>query len=666
MYSIKMRASEQENHISGAEKMVPESGIVPVAGTLLERGMHHAKGEADFINLRIEKVREEDIRYLDALPVTTIEVADYRESYEIIARFLSDLGGKGSVKEIMELFRQTWSMRGAMLLDVDSLKRLEPDHERGIRVTYMDRERTGGQISSEKDHYMEAIVLATKVANAPGIVGEICISDDPDYVTGYVCSREKGYVRITRMKEMGSPLGGRIFLYSSGQCDVAETIDYLEKQRVIVRNVFPIQSEKDAVGNVSSRWLQTVISENAASIVQQQTPDRFAFIEEELSQLKKQHLYRTQKTICSGQSKYVEVAGKRLLMLASNSYLDLISDPRVKAYASRIALSYGAGSGGSRLTTGNTDLHVALEENLAAYKKCEAAIVFNTGYVANLATISALAGEESVIFSDELNHASVIDGCRLSRAKVVKYKHNDMEDLECRIREYAPCRGLAVSDAVFSMDGDVLQLPGFVEICRSYQLISMIDEAHSTGVLGETGHGIWEQYGYRCARPDIIMGTLSKSVGSEGGFVCADAGIIDYLRNKARGYIFSTSLSPVTVAASLKALEIMENDAGMFARLRENIRTFCAALQEYGIHAESETAIVPILVGDEEKALQMQEKLFDAGYYISVIRYPTVAHNQARLRVAVMASHTREELRGAAKVIAERFSDCKNGFCAAI
>lgn len=629
MYSIKMRASERKNHISGAEKIVPEENICSVTDTLMERGMHHAKGNADFIHIKIEKIRDEEIQYLDALPVSTMEADDYRESEDIIADFLADIGLNGRVADVMELFRQTYAMRGAMLLDIGSLKRLEPDPERGIRVTYMDKERKNERISSEKDHYMEAIVLATKVAHAPGIVGEICISDDPDYVTGYICSRKKGYVRITRMKEVGSPLGGRIFFYSSREGNVAETIKYLEKQKVIVRNITPIVPQKHA--------------------------DRFAFIEDELAGLRENHLYREQKMICSGQSKYVEAGGKRKLMLASNSYLDLISDPRVKEYAAEIALTYGAGSGGSRLTTGNTDLHVALEEKLAEYKKCEAAIVFNTGYVANLATISTLAGKDTVIFSDELNHASIIDGCRLSRARIIRYQHNDMADLERRIKEYAPCKGLVVSDAVFSMDGDILKLPEFVEICNQYQMISMIDEAHSTGVLGETGHGIWEYFGYACARPDIIMGTLSKSAGSEGGFVCADARVIDYLRNKARGYIFSTSLSPVTVAASWKALDIMEKDTALFARLRGNIRIFCQALASYGIDAESETAIIPVIVGDEENALKMQEKLFEAGYYISAIRYPTVARNQARLRVAIMATHTHKELQEAAKAIADLY-----------
>ncbi len=630
MYSIKMRASERGHHISGAEKVVSEQAIIPFVDALIERGMHHAKGDADLVNIKIEKIKEEELIYLDALPVSTIEVENYRESYDIIAGFLSDIGAADKAEEIMKMFRDTYSMRGAMLLDIDTLNRLEPDRKRGIRVTYMDMERKGDRISSEKNHYMEAIVLATKVANAPGIVGEICISDDPDYVTGYVCSKQKGYVRITKMKEQGSPLGGRIFLYSSQETDVAETIAYLEKQKVIIRNV--------------------------TSCRPQTKTDKFSFIDEALAEMKHEHLYRTQKVICSGQSKYVKTEGKTLLMLASNSYLDLISDSRVRAYASEAALTYGAGSGGSRLTTGNTDIHAALEEALAGYKKCEAAIVFNSGYVANLAAISALAGADTVIFSDEKNHASIIDGCRLSRAQVIRYRHNDMDDLEQKIKEYYPCRGLVVSDAVFSMDGDILDLPAFVEICDKYQMISMIDEAHSTGVIGKTGHGIWEHFSYACKRPDIIMGTLSKSIGSEGGFVCADANIIDYLRNKARGYIFSTSLSPVTMAAAMKALEIMEEDVDMFDRLRGNVKTFCHALQENGMDVNSETAIVPVIVGDEEKAIHMQNRLWEEGYYICAIRYPTVAHKQARLRVALMASHTHEELISAAKAISEAFT----------
>lgn len=629
---MKMRASQQGEHVSGAEKIIGQKDIKSYADSLIMRGLHHTKGQADFVNIKIEAVEENDILYLDALPVKKTDVKDAREGRAEIMLFLQRLG-VAQPERIMELFEETYSMRGAMLLDVHSLERLEPDRKRGIRATFMDMERQTGKASKPEDtknHFMEALVLATKVANAPGIIGEICISDDPDYVTGYVASKSEGYVRITRMKEPGSPLGGRIFLYDGSRADIQRTIDFLEKQHVLVRNVdsMRVQNEKTNMHKLD-------------------------FIDRELAHLHTHNLYRELKNIETMQTSHVLYQGEDKLMLASNSYLDMISSQEVRDYASLILQEYGAGSGGSRLTTGNTVIHRKLERELAGFKGTEDAIVFNTGYVANLATVSALAGKGDVIFSDALNHASLIDGCRLSGAKIVVYAHNDMEDLETKIRENIPCSGLIVSDAVFSMDGDILELPRFVKLGNEYNLITMIDEAHSTGVIGKTGRGIWEHFNYSCEKPDVIMGTLSKAIGSEGGFVCAEQKIISYLLNKARGYIFSTSLSPVTMAASYKALRMIEEHPSMVQQLQENVRIFCAYLKRFGIEAQSKTAIIPILIGDEGEAVLCQERLMDQGYYISAIRYPTVKKGEARLRVALMTSHTEEELEGAAQAIAE-------------
>lgn len=632
LYSLKMRASRQGEHVSGAEKIIEQKDIKSHADSLIMRGLHHAKGQADFINIKIEAVSGSGILYLDALPVKKMDVRNAVEGRAEIMRFLRRLGME-QPERIMELFEETYTMRGAMLLDVHSLERLEPDKERGIRATFMDMERrTGdtGKPEDKKNHFMEALVLATKVANAPGIIGEICISDDPDYVTGYVACKQEGYVRITRMKEQGSPLGGRIFLYDGDKSDVQKTIGFLEKQHVLVRNIDGQSTQNKEIN-----------------------PHKLDFIDRELARLHTQNLYRELKEIETMQTSHVMYRGEDKLMLASNSYLDMISSREVRDYASLVLQEYGAGSGGSRLTTGNTVIHGKLERELASFKDTEAAIVFNTGYVANLATVSALAGRGDVIFSDALNHASLIDGCRLSGARIVVYAHNDMEDLEAKIRENMPCSGLIVSDAVFSMDGDILDLPYFVEMGNRYNLITMVDEAHSTGVIGKRGRGIWEHFNYSCEKPDIIMGTLSKAIGSEGGFVCASQKIVSYLINKARGYIFSTSLSPVTMAASYKALRMIEEHPVLVHKLQENVRIFCRYLKRFGIETQSETAIVPIIIGDEGDAVLCQERLMEQGYYISAIRYPTVKKGEARLRAALMTSHTEEELEKAARAIAE-------------
>lgn len=623
LYSVKMRASADNRHISGAEKIVPPHQITPCVTRLIQRGMGHSKGEPDQLSVKIARLEESEILSLDALPVHTLAVDSFHAGLEKFRAFLRALDIT-RVEEIIGLISETYAMRGAMLLDVDTLERLEPDRERGVRATCMDARRTGLPDGAEKNHFAEAIVLATKVAHAPNIIGELCISDDPEYVTGYAASLTTGYLRITKLKPLGSEKGGRIFLYRGDKSQVGRTISFLQEQPVIVTNVPTLSPPRR---------------------------DKFAFLDEALEQIRNDHLYRSLTPLQSAQSATVRCQGRELVMLASNHYLDMAGVDEVKSYAAQALQRYGAGSGGSRLTTGDTELHHLLEQRLAAFKGTQAALVFNSGYVANLAAISALMGKGDVIFSDELNHASIIDGCRLSRAEVVVYRHNDMDDLEQKLRESSRGRGMIVSDAVFSMDGDILNLPRFVELADRYGLLSMVDEAHSTGVIGKTGRGIVEYYG-GCA-PDILMGTLSKSVGSEGGFLCGSQKLVEFLINRARGFIFSTSLSPVTIAASIKGLEYLEEHSERVRALQENVRFFCGCLGRRGVEAHSESAIVPILVGDEQKAVEVSRALFDAGFFLSAIRYPTVEKGGARLRAALMATHTRAQLQAAADAIAD-------------
>lgn len=630
LFCLKMRAEENTSagkaHISGAEKIIAEERINDYAKSLIERALHHSKGAADFINLKIERVKKDELLTLDALSVTNIETKSVEEGYAEIRKFLADLKIE-KIEEIVALLKETYAMRGAMLLDVRTLERLEPDKTRGIRATYMDMERSRSAVmEAEKNYFMEAIVLATKVANCPGIVGEICISDDPNYVTGYVASKMHGYRRITTLKEKGSGEGGRIFLYGGDKEKLAETIDFLQKKRVLVKNITPLAEEKQTMP--------------------------LKIIESAVNAMKEKNLYRTMKSIQSAQGSHITLNGKDCVLMASNSYLDITAHPYMKEKVIEAVKKYGFGSGGSRLTTGNTDLHDALERKIAAFKDTEAALVFNTGYVANVAIISAIMKDGGIIFSDELNHASIIDGCRMTNASVVVYKHNDMDDLARKIAENPAKMRLAVSDGVFSMDGDILDLPGFIRVCKAESVLSMVDEAHSTGVIGEKGHGIVEHFNLS-EKPDILMGTLSKAIGGEGGYAAGSQVLIDYLRNFARGFIFSTSLSPVTIAANIAGIEIIERESDLPKRLQENAKYFCACLQENGINASSETAIIPVIIGDEKKALTVSEKLLNAGFYISAIRYPTVAKGTARLRVALMSSHTKGELKRAAELIAE-------------
>lgn len=378
-------------------------------------------------------------------------------------------------------------------------------------------------------------------------------------------------------------------------------------------------------------------------------------LEQELQARKAHNLHRTLRVIDSAQSRWVRHGGRRMLMLASNAYLDLCSDARVLERAAQALRTHGMGSGGSRLTTGTTDLHTGLEHALARFKGREAAMVFNTGFAANYGVIAALCGEGDVILSDALNHASIIDGCRQSKARVVVYAHNDMADLERKAAEHRGARGLIVSDGVFSMDGDIVNLPELVRIADTYGFWSMIDDAHATGVLGPTGRGTEEHWGMQGA-VDICMGTLSKALGAEGGWIAGPAVLVDYLQNTARSYVFSTSLSPAVMAAAHAALDILAAEPERVARLQENIRWFCACLQAQGLRIASQTAIVPIPVGDEKRAADAAEQLMREGYFINAIRWPTVKKGAAILRAALMSSHTREELEGAARAIARAVS----------
>lgn len=622
-YSIKMRASKAGRHVSGAERIISQQELAAAAGCLSERALHHGLGRADFINIKMEEIQPGELEYLTALPVSTRPASNVEGSYVIMRQMLTELGLAAKAEELIDLLRHVHPMRGAVLYDIATNRRVEPDKERGIRVTYMDAEGAGCG-SSNKNHFREAIVLATKVVNAPGVLAELCMSDDPDYLVGYLASKKHGYVRLTPMKNMGDPHGGRVFIFDSRLAQAQAAITYLEKQKVLVRGLPP----------------ERPVNDNPKQI--------FA---EELAQLQAKSLYRKMRILASAQSKYVNIGGKQILMLASNSYLDLADDARVKKAAADAALLWGAGSGGSRLTTGNTSLHEALEKKLAQFKGTEAALLFNTGYMANVGIISALCDSESVIFSDEYNHASIIDGARLSKARIIVYKHNDMQDLEAKLNSTNYRKGIIVSDAVFSMDGDIVNLPKLVELGTKYHLLTMIDEAHATGVIGATGHGAVEYFGGEYV-PDIIMGTLSKSLGAEGGFACADKTIIEYLKNKARSFIFATSQAPAALGAALKALEILEQEPQRTQKLQHNAAYFLDCLHKEGVAAESPTAIIPIIIGDEAAALKAADELLADGCLVSAIRYPTVAKGTARLRVALMSSHTEEELARVAKLIA--------------
>lgn len=391
------------------------------------------------------------------------------------------------------------------------------------------------------------------------------------------------------------------------------------------------------------------------------------FTKDALEAARANNTYRSMRLMETPESSCVKIrmpdgASQEQILLASNSYLDLANIDELKQAMAQAVLEWGTGSGGARLTTGNKTPHQDLEEFIAKFKGEESAITFNTGYMANVGTISALCGKNDFIFSDELNHASIIDGIRLSRAKCFVYKHNDMADLQRVIQEADKSRAgesalpaprkLIVTDAVFSMDGDLANLPELLRIAKENDCLLMIDEAHATGVLGKTGRGLAEHYG--CAHADVTIGTLSKAVAAEGGFVAGPKQLTEFLKNKSRSFIFTTAMAPAVAAAACNNLRYIDAHPERVQNLRDNVKFFCDALRREGVNVvQSPSAIVPIVIGDEAKAMQVSAKLQEQGILIPAIRYPTVAKGQARLRASLMATHTHEQLQTAATTIAQ-------------
>lgn len=368
------------------------------------------------------------------------------------------------------------------------------------------------------------------------------------------------------------------------------------------------------------------------------------YITEKLKKIKNKKLYRELSYIETAQSPKVKIQNKDFILLGSNNYLGLCDDYRLKKAAIDAISKYGVGSGGSRLTTGSYDIHRELEEKIASFKGTEASLVFNTGYMANVGIISALCDRNWVIFCDKLNHASIIDGCRLSGAELIRYKHCDMNDLLAKVKKYKKINSLIVTDGVFSMDGDIAPLQHIVKIAKENNLMTMVDDAHATGILGKNGSGTCSYFNLD-NQIDIMMGTLSKSVASEGGYVASSKDLINYLKNSARSFIYSTSLSPATIAVSIKALEIIEKDEERRFNLLKMSNWFQDELKVAGFNViETKTPIIPIMVGPADKTVEFSRNLLNSGIYIPAIRPPSVPEGTSRLRVSLMATHTVQDL----------------------
>ncbi|MEK6744539.1 MAG: 8-amino-7-oxononanoate synthase [Nitrospirota bacterium] len=374
--------------------------------------------------------------------------------------------------------------------------------------------------------------------------------------------------------------------------------------------------------------------------------------ERELDILQEQHLIRTQVRIGSAQGPRITVDGKQVVLLCSNNYLGIAEHPALKHAACDAMERYGFGTGASRLVSGNTELHEALERRIASFKGTESAIVFNSGYTANTGVIPAVAGDGDLVLSDRLNHASIIDGCRLSRARTEVYRHRDMDHLESLLRSNrtAP-RKLIVTDGVFSMDGDIAPLPDLVLLAERYDAVLMVDDAHATGVLGKQGRGTAEHFGLE-DRVHIQMGTLGKALGSFGAYITGAPDVVRYLLNTCRSYLFSTSLPPAVCAASIAAFDVLEAEPWRRERLWDNRSRLAHGLASLGINiAPSATPIFPLLVGSSDRALHASQKALAQGMFAIAIRPPTIPDGSARLRVTVLATHTEEDIAQAVRIL---------------
>ena len=379
--------------------------------------------------------------------------------------------------------------------------------------------------------------------------------------------------------------------------------------------------------------------------------DPLSYLQIELDSLKQQGLYRRLRILEGEQKPKTTFDHRQVVNLSSNNYLGLTTHPRLREAALDAIQRLGVGSGSVRTIAGTMDIHMELERRLAAFKKVEAVVVFQSGFAANAGTVSAVLGKDDVVISDELNHASIIDGCRLSRAAIKVFPHKDVAAARQVLQSLpAAQRKLLITDGVFSMDGDLGALPELCGLAEEFGCIMMVDDAHASGVFGKNGRGTVDHFGMH-GRVDIQVGTLSKAIGALGGYVAGSKTLIEFLYHRARPFLFSTSHPPSVAAACIAAVDVLEQEPQIIDRLWENTRFFKAGLQALGFNTGlSESPITPVIVGDGAKAMKLSDRLFEDGVFAQGIAFPTVARDKARVRTIVTATHTRDELQFALDV----------------
>jgi len=387
--------------------------------------------------------------------------------------------------------------------------------------------------------------------------------------------------------------------------------------------------------------------------------DRLSYLTDQLNQLKAKGTHFRLRVLDDEQAPVCTFDGKKVINLASNNYLGLTTHPKLREAALEATRKYGVGSGAVRTIAGTMKIHMELEEKIAAFKNVEACVVFQSGFAANAGTVSAILGKEDFIISDQLNHASIIDGARLSRAKILVFEHKNIADAEAKLASLKdqPGRKLLISDGVFSMDGDIGPLPGLCDLAEKYGAIMMVDDAHASGVLGRNGRGTIDHFGVH-GRVDVQVGTLSKAIGALGGYVCGSRDLIDFLYHRARPFLFSTSHPPSVAATCMAAFEVLEQEPERIEQLWDNTRFWKKELGLLGFDIggkttpASETPITPIIIGDGKLTMEFSRELFKEGVLGTGITYPTVPEGKARVRTIMTATHTKEELDQALGVLA--------------
>jgi glycine C-acetyltransferase len=373
--------------------------------------------------------------------------------------------------------------------------------------------------------------------------------------------------------------------------------------------------------------------------------DPLAFLNVELDNLRQQGLHRSLRVLQGRQQATTAFDGRKVVNLSSNNYLGLTTHPRLMERALAATQEFGVGSGSVRTIAGTMSIHMELERRLAAFKKVEAVVVFQSGFAANAGTVSAVLTKDDIVISDELNHASIIDGCRLSRAAIKVFPHKDADAARKILKDLpASQRKLLITDGVFSMDGDVGALPALCDLAEEFGCIMMVDDAHASGVFGKHGRGTIDHFNVH-GRVDIQVGTLSKAMGALGGYVAGSAALIDFLYHRARPFLFSTSHPPAVAAACLAALDVLEQEPQIIERLWDNTRFFKQGLVSMGFNTGlSESPITPVIAGEGSRAMKLSDRLFEEGVFAQGIAFPTVARDRARVRTIVTATHTKDEL----------------------